>query len=110
MIISGETGCWPDPGVGVAYPYPYPHKQPQFGPLYTASSGGVGECIAQDDECMGGEWPELPFPYPNSGGYMGRLGYLREAMVEVMDEVRDRHVIGGESVGDADDQVVLTHE
>jgi hypothetical protein len=75
------------------YPWPLYEKQPHFGHLYE-----VQEKNTTIDES------KVPFPYPNSGGYIGRAGYMRSMIVEVMDDVRKGHLVGGGTVGDADDQ------
>jgi len=119
-LISGETGCWPDPAMAPALPWPHFDRQPQFGALYRApnSSDVVSAGTGEDNEETGStstsastsgkdssSYPEeVPFPYPNSGGYVGRAGYLRTMLRAVMDDVRAGHVAGGGTIGNADDQ------
>jgi len=93
MVISGETGCWPDPGVAPAYPWALFDQQPHFGDLYEKE-----ERKLKDDDV------HVPFPYPNSGGYVARVSYMRSMIQEVMRDVRLGHVGGGGTMGDADDQ------
>jgi hypothetical protein len=139
-VISGETGCWPDPGVAPLYPWPHYDRQPHFGDLYeprslphdagemniTASSWGDEEAateaamsaleeerkyprVASHDNNENidhekGMPRNIPFPYPNSGGYIARAEYMHTMIGEVMDDVRSGHVDGGGTMGDADDQ------
>ena len=131
-VISGETGCWPDPGVAPLYPWPHYDRQPHFGDLYeprslpplddngetAASSWGAEEAATaaamaalemhnattHDSEDDRGMPADVPFPYPNSGGYIARAGYMRAMISEVMDDVRSGHLDGGGTVGNADDQ------
>jgi hypothetical protein len=157
-VISGETGCWPDPGVAPLYPWPHYDRQPHFGDLYeprvlpqtprttatlmttgphNTSSWGVEEAAmeaavkdleeenrrvtagtsknsnvsgreedeAEPDDGLGRGMPrEVPFPYPNSGGYIAKASYMRLMIREVMDDVRSGHIAGGGTIGNADDQ------
>jgi len=134
-IVSGETGCWPDPAIAPALPWPHFTRQPHFGALYRAPNAShttgaeaghrrdaVGEgdaheearkreesqapkASSEDPENVSSMYPgEVPFPYPNSGGYVGRAGYLRTMLRAVMDDVRAGHVAGGGTIGNADDQ------
>ena len=59
---------------------------------------------APPNATQGGIPRNVPFPYPNSGGYVARVRYMRSMIQEVMDDVRAGHVVAGEDVGDADDQ------
>jgi hypothetical protein len=103
VVVSGETGCWPDPAVAPALPWPHFARQPHVGSLYRPPNATAR--AAAPAAADAGTYPgEVPFPYPNSGGYVGRAGDLRAMARRVMDDVRRGHVAGGGTVGNADDQ------
>ena len=122
VLVSGETGCWPDPGIAPALPWPHFAQQPHFGDLYYKSNrsddGGGGGGGGNDGNggavavsvsaaaalATGVLPPFVPFPYPNSGGYVGAAADVRAMLREVMNDVRAGHCAGGGTVGNADDQ------
>lgn len=78
IVMSGETGCAPDPAARLLYPY-----------------------ASKADS-------RPPLPYVNSGGYLGFVGAVRAMLLEVTADIERHHSLHGASATQLDDQRWVT--